>query len=176
MTIIRSLQAKGYARFIVFTAAILLVGCADLTVRSVTDGKDATVVGVRYYLPKPYLQVTPQADGTISVDVVYLPDKSRAYAIDTSSKLSSYTFQVSRDEKGLLTAIEYKASTAAIGQQVATSAGAAAVQAYNMRAAQQTAVQSQVNTAAAAVDSANGGLLAAQAALSSDQASKPATG
>jgi hypothetical protein len=102
--------------------------------------------------------------------VIYLPDKTHSYAIDTSSKLSDYTFQVSRDEKGLLIAIEYKASTTVVGQQLAASAGAAAVQAYNVRAAQQAAVQAQVNTAAAAVDTANANLLAAKAALASDQA------
>jgi hypothetical protein len=166
-------NVRGYrhAPLIVVAAVFLLVaGCADLTVTKVTDSNNATVAGVRYYLPKPYLQVTPQADGTISVDVVYLPDKTHAYAIATSSKLSSYTFQVSRDEKGLLTAIEYKASTTAVGQQLAASTGAAAVQAYNIRAAQQAAVQTQVNTAAAAVDTANATLQAANAALASDQA------
>ncbi len=168
--IVRSLRGESHALLIVFAMSILLVGCADLTVTKVTDINNPTVAGVRYYLPKPYLQVTPQADGTISVDVIYLPDRSHAYAISTSSKLSSYTFQVSRDEKGLLTAIEYKASTTAVGQQLAASAGAAAVQAYNIRAAQQAAVQAQVNTAAAAVDTARANLQAANAALASDQA------
>jgi hypothetical protein len=165
-------NVRGYrhAPLIVVATAFLLAGCAELTVTKVTDSNNATVAGVRYYLPKPYLQVTPQADGTISVDVIYLPDKTHAYAIDTSSKLSSYTLQVSRDEKGLLTAIEYKASTTAVGQQLAASAGAAAVQAYNIRAAQQAAVQTQVNTAAAAVDTANANLQAANAALASDKA------
>lgn len=168
--IVRSLRGESRALLIVFAMSILLAGCADLTVTKVTDTNNPTVAGVRYYLPKPYLQVTPQTDGTISVDVIYLPDKSHAYAISTSSKLSSYTFQVSRDEKGLLTAIEYKASTTAVGQQLAASAGAAAVQAYNIRAAQQAAVQTQVNTAASAADTANANLQAANAALASDQA------
>jgi hypothetical protein len=136
-------------------------------VTQVTADNDKSVKGVRYYLPKPYLLVMPQADGAIAVDVIYLPDKSRSYAVDPSSHWSSYTFQVARDEKGLLNAIEFKASTTAVGQQLAQSAGAAAVQAYNMRAAQLAAVQAQVNAAQAAVDLAQATLDAAIATLAS---------
>jgi hypothetical protein len=170
MTIFKIIRRNYYSLFVVLAAIIFLANCADLKVTKVTNSNNASVKGIRYYLPKPYLQVTPQADGTILVDVIYLPDKSQAYAIDASSQLSSYTFQASRDEKGILTAIEYKASTTAVGQQLAASAGAAAVQAYNVSAAQQTAVQSLVNTAAANVDVSNANLQAAIAALANDKA------
>jgi multidrug efflux pump subunit AcrA (membrane-fusion protein) len=101
---------------------------------------------------------------------MYLPDKSRSYAIDPSSHWSSYTFLVARDEKGLLSAIEFKASTTAVGQQLAQSAGAAAAQAYNLRTAQLVAAQTQVNTAQAAVDTAQAATDAARAQLDSDLA------
>lgn len=156
-------------RYCLFGLLIVIAGCASLDVTQVTNDNKGTVKGVHYYLPKPFLQVTPQADGSIEVDVIYLPDKAHEYAIDTSSHLSDFTFQVSRDEKGLLNSVEYKASTSVVAQQLATSAGAAAAQQYNLSAVQQAAVQSQVNTAAANVDTANGNLQAALAALASDQ-------
>ncbi len=149
-----------------------LAGCAHLEVSKIASERSSrdSPEGVRYCLPKPFLQGTPQLDGTVAFDVVYLPDSNHCYAIKTSTTLSNYTFQVSRDEKGLLTAIEFKASTTVVGQQLLTSAGAAAVQDYNIRAAQQAAVQTAVNTAAGAVDTAKAGFVAAQAALDSDKA------
>jgi hypothetical protein len=153
-----------------FSVALSLSGCANLTVTKVSADNDATTKGVRYYLPKPYLQVTPQPDGTISVDVIFLPDKQREYAIDTSSHFSSYTFQIARDEKGLLTSLEYKASTTAVGQQLASSGGAYAAQSYNIKAAGLVAVQAQVNSAQTSLDTARTSEASAEAALASDQA------
>nr|WP_315591745.1 hypothetical protein [uncultured Cupriavidus sp.] len=152
----------------IVAAALLITGCANVNVSQVKDG-DATK-GLRYYLPKPYLQTVPQADGTINVEVIFLPDRSRSYAIDTSSYLSSYTFQASRDEKGLLTAIEFKASTAAVGQQLASSFGTYAVQAYNMQTAAAVAQQAQINTAQTALDTARSNLASAEATLASNLA------
>jgi len=159
------------AAFSVVVVLLLLAGCASLTVTKVTNDNEATVRGIRYYLPKPYLQVVPKADGTVSVTVIYLPDTSHEYAVDTTSWVSSYTFQIARDPFGLLSGIEYKADTTAVGQQLAASAQAAAVQTYNLNAAQTAALQTQVNTAQSAVDTATSNLAAAQAALASDTAS-----
>jgi hypothetical protein len=153
---------------------LLLAGCANLTVTHITPDNQATVQGVRYYLPKPFLQVVPKADGTVAVTVIYLPDTKREYAVDTTSQLSSYTFQIARDPLGLLSGVEYKADTTAIGQQLAASAQAAAVQSYNLNASQLASIQTQVNTAQSAVDTAVSALAAAQAALSSDTANLPA--
>jgi hypothetical protein len=164
------ISPMGYIRVFLLSSVALLAGCAGLTVTKVTPDNDATVKGIRYYLPKPFLQVTPQADGTVAVNVIYLPDKSHEYAIDPSSTLSSYTFQISHDEKGLLTAVEYKASTSIVGQQLATSAGAAAAQVYNANSAALAAQQTQVNTAQANVDTASANAAAAQATLNSDKA------
>jgi len=156
--------------FSTLAASALMVGCANLSVTKVTASNDATVKGIRYYLPKPYLQVAPKADGTISVAVVYLPDTSHEYAVDTTSLASSYTFQIARDPLGLLSGVEYKADTTAVLQQSLASAGATAVQTYNLNAAQAAAQQTQINSAQAAVDTAAANLAASQAALASDTA------
>jgi hypothetical protein len=162
-------------RYSLLLSILLLAGCANLTVTHVTPGNQATVQGVRYYLPKPFLQVVPKADGTVSVTVIYLPNTSREYAVDTTSLASSYTFQIARDPLGLLSGVEYKADTTAVGQQLAASAQAAAVQSYNLNASQLATVQAQVNAAQSAVDAATSALAVAQAALSSDTANPSTT-
>ena len=152
----------------------LLSGCSStLTVTPVPVDKPSSAKGVIYYLPKPFLIATPQADGTVNFDVIYMPDKSHEYAIQPSSSLSAYTFQISRDEKGLLNQVEYKADTSLVGQQLASSAGAAATQWYNVDASQLAANQAQINAAQTALDSANSAAQAASAALAADQANQP---
>jgi len=166
------ISSPSRAVLVVLSAMSLCGGCASLNVTQISKANQGTVQGVRYCLPKPFIQATPQADGTVSMDVVYFPDRGHCYAIDTSSDMSSYTFQIARDEKGLLTAIEYKASTTAVGQQLAASAGGAAVQTYNIKAAQLAATQTSVNTAQANLDTAKANAQAAQATLASDTANK----
>jgi hypothetical protein len=141
-----------------------------MTVTKVTPKNVVTVTGVRYSLPKPFIQVVPQADGTIAVDVIYLPDSNNTYAIDTSSSMSSYTFQVALDQNGMLSAVEFKKNTSVVGQQVAASAGTAAAQVYSMKAAQLVATQTAVNTAQTNLNAAQAARDAAQAQLNADMA------
>jgi hypothetical protein len=148
--------------------AVALIGCASVNGTKVTPDNSKAVAGIRYSLPKPFILVAPQADDTIKVDVVYLPDSNNTYAIDTSSTMSSYTFQVALDQSGLLSAVEFKQNTSAVGQQAAASAGAAAAQIYNMKAAQVVATQTAVNAAQSSVDSARSACDAAKAQLASD--------
>jgi hypothetical protein len=154
--------------------ALMLTSCADLTVTHVTDQNNATVKGQRYYLPKPVIIAASQADGTVAVSIDYLPDRSHEYAIDTDSKFAAYTYQVATDIRGLLTEVEFKADTTAVGQQLAASAGTTAAQLANYQSAQILANQTAVNTAQAAVDTARVTSDAAKAALASDKATAAA--
>jgi len=130
----------------------LSAGCASISVKKVEPGKAS--VGLRYSLPKPFIQVVPQADGTVAVDVIYLPDTQNTYAINTWSFMSSYVYQVSLDQNGLLNAVEFKQNTSVVGQQVAATGGAVAAQAVNTRNAQLIAAQTLVDSAQTAVDNA----------------------
>lgn len=152
-----------------------LASCASLTVTQVTPTNDATVKGVRYFLPKPFIVIAPQADGTVSATVVYLPDKDREYAIESNSTLSSYAFQASTDPEGLLTGVQYNTNTATLPAQAAASTGAGIAAALNYQAAEATAIQTQVNTAQAGVVAAQSAYSAAVAALTSDQEANAAT-
>lgn len=150
--------------------SLVLVGCASMTVTKITPDNSKTVTGIRYSLPKPFIQVTPQADGTIAVDVLYLPDSNNTYAINTSSFMSTYTFQAALDQNGMLNAVEFKQNTSVVGQQVAASAGTAAAQMYSMKAAQLVATQTATNTAQASLDAARAARDAAQSQLDADTA------
>lgn len=154
---------------------VVLIGslsaCADLVVTPVntgTNGNDGTVKGVRYYLPKPFIVFAPQSDGTVIANVVYLPDRTHEYAIDTTSTMSSYGFQASTDPVGLLTAVQYNTDTTAVASQASASVGAGVAQVMNYQAARSVAVQTQVNTAQSNVISAQSAYSAALAALNSD--------
>lgn len=156
-------------RPLLISVLLLLSGCANLTVSKVTDTTSPN--GIRYSLPQPTLQVVPQADGSIIVDVVYLPDSSHTYAIETDSEGSTYSYQVSISQSGLLNAIEFKEDTSAVGQQLAATAGAATAQTLNIQNAQLVAAQSAVNTAQASADAAKALVDAAAAQLQADTAS-----
>jgi hypothetical protein len=161
-------NARGYVLLVLFGT---LTACADLIVTPVntgTNGNDGTVKGVRYYLPKPFIVFAPQADGTVTANVVYMPDKSHEYAIDTKATMSSYGFQASTDPVGLLTAVQYNTDTTAVASQASASVGAGVAQVMNYQAARSVAVQTQVNTAQANVISAQSAYSAALAALHSD--------
>jgi hypothetical protein len=158
--------------------ATLLSACTELTVTPIRKPEDeAKTVGVRYYLPKPFIIFAPQADGTVSANVVFLPDKSHEYAINSSSELSSYAFQVSTDQFGLLTSVQYNSDTTAVAAQATASAGSAVAAGFNYQTAKAAAVQTQINTAQAGLISAQSAYASALAALNSDnQANAAAPG
>src|SRR5262245_55324820 len=142
-------------RVFVLVAALALVatGCANLTVTQVT-GDRSSVSGLRYALPKPFIQVVPQPDGSVAVDVIYLPDHQNVYAVDAWSLFGAYTFQVALDQNGGISKLEFKQNTALVAQQAAATAGAATAQAVSIRSAQAVAAQSAVDTAQREFDEA----------------------
>lgn len=159
---------------LLLASTLALGACASVNVTKVDETNSASAKGVRYYLPKPVLQFVPNADGTVSVSVLYLPDASQQYAIDTNSVGSMFAYQVALGPNGLLNAVEFKRDTGTVGQQLATIAGGVAVQAFNMRQAEIVAAQTAVDTAQTALDTAKVNLDAAtaklQAAIAAGQA------
>ena len=155
--------------------ALPLSSCASYVVVKKVSSNDTTTPGLRYYLPKPFIVFAPQADGTVSATVIFLPDSDHEYAIQSISRLSSYAFQASTDASGLLTAVQYSADTTALATQTAASVGGGLAQAYNLETAQAAAVQAQVNTAQAAVITAQSDYNSALAALNSDNQANVAT-
>ena len=110
---------------ILLAAALVASSCgARLTVTKVDPG-DTTTPGVRYALPKPFLRVTPLADGTAEVDVVCLPDGDNTYAIEAHDTLGAHNLRVSVSG-GLLQAVAWSASAAAVGEHLAAQTARAA--------------------------------------------------
>jgi len=165
----RPIRLKFVRGAVLFVLSVNLFACASVTVTRVTDANRTTVPGQRYFLPKPIITVAPQPDGTTAVTVDYLPDRDHEYAIETSSALSSYSFQATTDIRGLLTQVQFGADTTAVAQQAASSVAGAAVQLANTQSQQLVAQQTIVNTAQAAVDTARASAAAAAAAYTSDQ-------
>jgi multidrug efflux pump subunit AcrA (membrane-fusion protein) len=121
---------------------LLLGGCATFLTSERDTGKNN---GVVYSLPIPVIYVVPQPNGTMKVSVEYFADPDNSYVIRTSSLLSSYTLDVQRNERGLLTQVSLDAKSDAVAAAAAESAG-------NVAKAQADAQTKSDEAAAARVD------------------------
>lgn len=77
--------------------------------------------GLIYYLPAPHLYMSPQADGTVRVEVKYLPDPTNAYTLKLNSYLSKATFEVGTKD-GLLTTVSLDADSSGIAASAVAAA------------------------------------------------------
>jgi hypothetical protein len=115
------INGAGPARVaaLVVTAASALGGCV-----STLENKpaSATAKGFRYSLPQPVLMVTPQGDGTMGLEVLYLPDPNNTYAVSATSFLGGYTFEI-RTKEGLLESITFNAGASTVAEQAISSYG-----------------------------------------------------
>jgi hypothetical protein len=101
-------------------AAFLLCSCVT-TVNSKRVTATSSQQGVRYYLPQPFLLVTPKADG-LSVQKLMLPDLRSQYALDIQSYMSSYKSNVEL-QNGLLTKVMLDLDNTKIATDSVTAAG-----------------------------------------------------
>ncbi len=90
----------------------LLGGCV-----TVLDAKKATATseGYRYSLPVPVLQVTPQSDGTMALEVLYLPDPNNTYAVQAKSLLGAHTLDV-KTKNGLLDTVSFNTDATGVAE------------------------------------------------------------
>ena len=130
-------------RSCVVAFALLLAGCTQVDVDRVTTGEER---GMRYYLPQPFIVITPKANGTMDVRVDYYPDKSQQYAIDVDSFMASHELRV-KVRNGLLTSVDSTSDSAAVAAAFAKSAGEVAEAKINADKAAEEAAK----TAAAAM-------------------------
>lgn len=113
-------MSRAYLTLLPLLAAGLLLGGCITTV----DSRIATdaAKGQRYSLPLPVMKVEPQSDGTMTVEVLYLPDPNNTYTVTASSILGSYTLDV-KTKEGLLDMVSFSPNGMAVAEQLATSAG-----------------------------------------------------
>jgi hypothetical protein len=81
---------------IVCLCALAASGCATTSLTVTKVQEKVNPKGIRYSLPKPFLLVTPSpsGDGSMTVEVIYLPDESNTYAIDAHTKRGKYELTV----------------------------------------------------------------------------------
>lgn len=83
--------------------AFSLCNCSVVTVTHVNNSNAATQKGSRYVLGKPFIQVTPDpSTGVYSAQVVYLPDQSQVYAVESKVFLSKLALDIEVDDAGML--------------------------------------------------------------------------
>lgn len=107
-----------------------LFGCISYTSFSVEKVESNTnPEGIRYYLPAPYLMVTPKTSGEVDVDIVMLPDPKNQYAIDVDAYMGNYTIDINRSKEGFLETVTLNSDSTGLAKSFIESAG-------NLRAAE----------------------------------------
>jgi hypothetical protein len=123
---------------LVFLAASAALGAGCASTSLTVQRADANVAGVRYSLPKPFLLVkpSPTGDGTFTVEVIYLPNEDRTYAISGKTKRGKFSLDVTTEE-GLLKKVGWNSTgTAESDTAIAKTAGDLAKSAIDKRAAE----------------------------------------
>lgn len=103
-------------------AVVLAVFCSGCVTWVTSEPFTGSQEGTRYSLPAVFLRVTPQADGTMKVEKLLLPDRKEQYVVRASSLISSYTFNVGVTE-GLLDSVTFEPDSTGVASKVAESAG-----------------------------------------------------
>jgi hypothetical protein len=150
---------------LILAATACAYGCTtcDVTKVDPTTPPASAPVGVQYSLPKPFLQVTPAGDGSVSVNVIYLPDPNNTYAVNAKSYMAAHTLEVALDNTGVITKVNFAPDTSAVASQAATSAGNVGSSFETAAAQKTTSEQTKITTAEQAVQQA-------QATVEQDQA------
>lgn len=149
-------------RLLVLSACTsLLAGCvSNLDSRIATP----TAEGQRYSLPQPILKVEPQADGTMTLEVIYLPDPNNTYTVRASSFVGAYTLDV-KTKEGLLDTVTFSPNSSAVVEALATSAGNIEKAKIDARSKADEAAAKAAEAEAKAISDANAAVALAQAKL-----------
>ncbi len=107
---------------------LLMAGCTTLTVSKVSPRDQDPPRGLVYSLPKKFLLVEPQPDGTMNVGFRFLPDPENTYAIHARTILANHTLDIQLTEEGFLKTVTWnpdatQAATEAIAAAAALASG-----------------------------------------------------
>lgn len=99
--------------------------------------------GFRYWLPAPHIMLTPQADGSMKVDVIYLPDRTREYTIEATSVASRLDLVVTYDatNPSLLASVKLDSTTSGAVQTALNNASALRAAEINAGQAEERAAE-----------------------------------
>lgn len=107
--------------------ALFALSCALFAARCITTVDVQKVdpatnpAGVRYFLPAPFLKVTPAADGSVAVEVLYLPDPNREYAVNAHSVMAKHKLVMALEDNQLIKKVEWNGQSADVAKQVIES-------------------------------------------------------
>lgn len=117
---------------------LLLSGCVSVSSKHSSvnaNDEDFTQRGVRYYLPQPFLMVTPSAEHAgVDVKPVMMPDYTRAYTIDSHTIMSKSGLTIETDN-GLLKVVKASGDPSATAGAAIEAAGAVGVEMLKLEAA-----------------------------------------
>jgi len=145
-----------------------LTGCTTVTVTQVDPslytygstapgGSETAPQGVHFWLPQPYLLVTPAMDGSETFQWLFLQDYSHEYAVDYTSFLASLNVDV-QTQNGILKSVGLKADSSALASKFVTDAASyETAKGQTDAARQQQTAQNQL-----AVSQAQAALIATQ--------------
>lgn len=150
---------------LVWGAALLILvvtGCTSVTVRPVDSASPE--VGIRYSLPKPVLHVTPSFDGSVNVEVIFIPDPENTYAISSYTVLAAHSLEV-MVSKGLLQKMGTVTDTTVVAADFVRAAGAVSGDVLKQEAVATEKRETNIAAARTALDTAETNLDAAEAKL-----------
>jgi hypothetical protein len=148
---------------LIAVATLASIGCTTVvTVQPVTP--TSSPAGVRYSLPKPVLHVTPADDGSVSVDVLLLPDPEKTYAIDSATFLAVHSLDV-MVSKGLLVKVGAVGDSTAVAADLVRAAGTVRADVGKQQGDALTAKRTAVASAQTTLDAAESTLAVEQAKL-----------
>ena len=101
-------------------ATLIGVGCASVEVRKLDPG-DKTTTGVRFYRPKAYLLLNPDKEkGGCQASIVWLPDPSEEYVINSTAGLGSATVKAQLDSGWNLVSLNSEVDNSKIVGDIST--------------------------------------------------------
>jgi hypothetical protein len=123
------------AAFAACSVVAFFCGCT-----TTMDGRPANAgsSGVRYYLPAPHVYMEPQSDGSVKLEVKYLPDPNNAYTLNVNAYFSTATFDV-KTKDGMLTSVALNSDSSAVAVKAIEAA-------TDLRKQKMTAEQKQEET------------------------------
>lgn len=108
---------------------LLLAGCAGVAVRPTTDS--ASEKGLRFYQSAPYLLIVTDNKGSVTAQVIYLPDTSRLMAAYFYNVLASNDATL-KFKNGYLTSATADIDTGVVPKAILNAIATAALARFNM--------------------------------------------
>lgn len=111
----------NFARVAMLVFCQLELAACTTVVTARRVGSDSIAQGVHYYLPQPFILVTPTSDG-LKYQKLLLPDLDAEYSIDIRSYMTTYNSTI-KVQGGLLQTVTLNVDNSAVATQLLKSTG-----------------------------------------------------